>query len=130
MDSFGSPTNETLIPPTTSASRSSKNRPTIGPPPTKGERDFENGPARCRRSARVYEVGDRDLTQQHAADSVEIRHTRRGLFDLLIPVLVTGIQPAQVIGLEELFPAPRTRRCSHLWDKHRDEKERLQSSPL
>ncbi|WP_244422770.1 hypothetical protein [Sinorhizobium meliloti] len=51
------------------------------------------------------------------------------MFDLLIPVLVTGIQPAQVIGLEELFPAPRTRRCSHLCDKHRVEKERLQSSP-
>ncbi|AGA11515.1 hypothetical protein CN151_17905 [Sinorhizobium meliloti] len=30
--------------------------------------------------------------------------TRRGLFDLLIPVLVTGIQPGQVLGLEELFP--------------------------
>ncbi len=37
LDSFGSPTNETLIPPTTSASRSSKNRPTVGPPPTKVE---------------------------------------------------------------------------------------------
>ncbi len=33
-DSFGSPTSETRIPPTPSANRSSKNRPTIGPPRT------------------------------------------------------------------------------------------------
>ncbi|RVP98058.1 hypothetical protein CN070_20855 [Sinorhizobium meliloti] len=38
---------------------------------------------------------------------VEIRATRRGLFHFLIPVLVTGIQPDQVLGLNELFP----RRC-------------------
>lgn len=35
LDTFGPPTNETLIPPKTSAS--SKNRPTTGPPPTKAE---------------------------------------------------------------------------------------------
>jgi hypothetical protein len=29
------------------------------------------------------------------------------LFDLLIPVLVTGIQPDQVLGLKELFPHRR-----------------------
>ncbi|MDW9677708.1 hypothetical protein CN172_03515 [Sinorhizobium meliloti] len=34
----------------------------------------------------------------------EVRDPRRGLFDLLIPVLVTGNQPDQVLGLEELFP--------------------------
>ncbi|MEJ7015373.1 hypothetical protein [Sinorhizobium meliloti] len=32
----------------------------------------------------------------------------RGLFDLLIPVLVTGIQPDQVLGLKE--HSPRRRR--------------------
>ncbi len=37
LGSFGSPTNETLTPPTMSANRSLKNRPTIGPPPTKAE---------------------------------------------------------------------------------------------
>jgi hypothetical protein len=36
-------------------------------------------------------------------------------------VLVTGIQPDQVLGLKEIFPAPQTRRCSHLCDKHRDD---------
>ncbi|RVL67290.1 hypothetical protein CN137_03700 [Sinorhizobium meliloti] len=38
---------------------------------------------------------------------MEIRDTRRGLFDLLIPVLVTGIQPDQVLGLKELLPRRR-----------------------
>ncbi|MDX0259104.1 hypothetical protein GOC32_29895, partial [Sinorhizobium meliloti] len=62
------------------------------------------------------QAGRRDKRQAPAfrrsdLRAVEIRDTRRGLFDLLIPVLVTGIQPAQVLGLEELFPAPQTRRC-------------------
>ncbi len=35
---------------------------------------------------------------------VEIWDTRRYLSDLLIPVLVTGIQPDQVLGLKELLP--------------------------
>ncbi|RVE88726.1 hypothetical protein CN238_15010 [Sinorhizobium meliloti] len=30
-----------------------------------------------------------------------------GLFDFLIPVLVTGIQSDQVLGLRELFPRRR-----------------------
>ncbi|RVQ04400.1 hypothetical protein CN070_04310 [Sinorhizobium meliloti] len=38
---------------------------------------------------------------------VEIRVTRRRLSDFLIPVLVTGIQPDQVLGLKELFPRRR-----------------------
>ncbi|PND19971.1 hypothetical protein CN934_19875 [Ensifer sp. MMN_5] len=38
-----------------------------------------------------------------ALGPVEIRATRGGLFDFLIPVLVTGIQPDQVLGLKELF---------------------------
>jgi hypothetical protein len=38
---------------------------------------------------------------------VEIRSTRRGLFDRLIPVLVTGMQPDQVLGLKESFPRRR-----------------------
>ncbi|RVQ00601.1 hypothetical protein CN070_14290 [Sinorhizobium meliloti] len=32
---------------------------------------------------------------------------RRGLFDFLIPVPVTGIQPDQVLGLKERFPRRR-----------------------
>ncbi|PJR16882.1 hypothetical protein CEJ86_01415 [Sinorhizobium meliloti] len=38
---------------------------------------------------------------------VEKRATRRRLFDFLIPVLVTGIQPDQVLGLKERFPRRR-----------------------
>ena len=38
---------------------------------------------------------------------VEIRAARRGLFDFLIPVLVTGIQPDQVLGLKEPFARRR-----------------------
>ena len=45
-----------------------------------------------------------------ALGRVEIRATRRRLFDLLIPVLVTGIQPDQVLGLKG-SSAPQTRRC-------------------
>ena len=39
--------------------------------------------------------------------SVEIRDTRGGLFDSLTPVLVTGIQPDQVLGLKQRFPRRR-----------------------
>ncbi|ASQ10552.1 hypothetical protein CDO22_10440 [Sinorhizobium meliloti] len=39
--------------------------------------------------------------------SVEIRDTQGGLFDSLIPVLVTGIQPDQVLGLKQRFPRRR-----------------------
>ncbi|RMI22469.1 hypothetical protein DA102_008340 [Sinorhizobium meliloti] len=42
-----------------------------------------------------------------ALRSVEIRDTRGGLFDSLIPVVVTGIQPDQVLGLKQLFPRRR-----------------------
>ncbi|RVG69449.1 hypothetical protein CN220_17485 [Sinorhizobium meliloti] len=57
-----------------------------------------------------------------------MRDTRRGLFDLLIPVLVTGIQPDQVLGLKELIPR-RRRGAALICDEHRDEgEERLQSS--
>ena len=49
---------------------------------------------------------------------VEIRATRCGLFDFLIPVLVTGIQPDQVLGLERLFRAADAALLD-LCDKHR-----------
>ena len=39
-----------------------------------------------------------------AANAVEIRAIRGRVFDFLIPVLVTGIQPDQVLGLKELLP--------------------------
>ena len=51
---------------------------------------------------------------------VEIRATRRRLFDLLIPVLVTGIQPDQVLGLERLFRAADAALLDPC-DEHRDE---------
>jgi hypothetical protein len=38
---------------------------------------------------------------------LKIRASRRRLFDFLIPVLVTGIQPDQVLGLKQLFPRRR-----------------------
>ncbi|RVE88149.1 hypothetical protein CN238_17480 [Sinorhizobium meliloti] len=41
----------------------------------------------------------------------------------LIPVLVTGIQPPQVLGLKELFPR-RRRGAAGSHDRHRDEGER------
>jgi hypothetical protein len=50
------------------------------------------------------------------------------LFDFLIPVLVTGIQPDQVLGLERLSRAADAALLD-LCDKHRDEdEERLQPS--
>ncbi|PND20333.1 hypothetical protein CN934_17455 [Ensifer sp. MMN_5] len=48
------------------------------------------------------------------------------LFDFLIPVLVTGIQPDQVLRLNELFPR-RRRGAATLLTRMRRE-ERLQSS--
>ncbi len=42
------------------------------------------------------------------------------VFCILIPVLVTGIQPAQVFGLKELFRRADARRLNPC-DKHRDE---------
>ncbi|MDW9373297.1 hypothetical protein GHK33_05435 [Sinorhizobium meliloti] len=50
-----------------------------------------------------------------------------GLFDYLIPVLVTGIQPDQVLGLKERFP--RRRRGAALMTRtEMRQEERLQSS--
>ena len=51
---------------------------------------------------------------------VEILATRGGLFDFLIPVLVTGIQPDQVLGLERLFRAADAALLDPC-DEHRDE---------
>jgi hypothetical protein len=49
------------------------------------------------------------------------------LFDFLIPVLVTGIQPGQVLGLERLFRAADAALLDPC-DEHRDEVERVRSS--
>ncbi|RVQ01819.1 hypothetical protein CN070_10850 [Sinorhizobium meliloti] len=38
---------------------------------------------------------------------LKIRASRRRLFDFLIPVLVAGIQPDQVLGLKERFARRR-----------------------
>ena len=51
---------------------------------------------------------------------VEIRVTRRRLFDFLIPVLVTGIQPDQVLGLERLSRAADAALLDSC-DEHRNE---------
>ncbi|RVQ00330.1 hypothetical protein CN070_14860 [Sinorhizobium meliloti] len=59
------------------------------------------------------------------------RATRRRLFDFLIPVLVTGIQPDQVLGLKERFP--RRRRGAALisvTSREMTKEERLQSSEM
>jgi hypothetical protein len=54
--------------------------------------------------------------------------TRDDLFDFLIPVLVTGIQPDQVVGLDRLFRAADAALLDPC-DEHRDEdEERLLSS--
>ncbi|RVE90142.1 hypothetical protein CN238_11720 [Sinorhizobium meliloti] len=59
-----------------------------------------------------------------------MRNTPRGLFDLLIPVLVTGIQPDQVLRLKERFP--RRRRGAALISVTSTEMRvrRLQSSEM
>ncbi|RVP94146.1 hypothetical protein CN070_30925 [Sinorhizobium meliloti] len=45
----------------------------------------------------------------------EIRGARRRLFHFLIPVLVTGIQPDQVVELQELFPRRGRGAAGSLW---------------
>ncbi|RVQ00336.1 hypothetical protein CN070_14890 [Sinorhizobium meliloti] len=59
------------------------------------------------RSTRATGAKPHKLFLIPALGRVEIRARRRRLFDLLIPVLVTGIQPDQVLGLKELFPRRR-----------------------
>ena len=51
---------------------------------------------------------------------VEIRAVRRRLFDFLIPVLVTGIQPDRVLGLKERSRAADAALLDPC-DEHRDE---------
>jgi hypothetical protein len=59
----------------------------------------------------------------------EVQAARRGLFHFLIPVLATGIQPAQVLGLKERFPRRRRGAALISVTSTRDENEEtLQSS--
>jgi len=55
-----------------------------------------------------------------ALKPVEIRATRRRLFDFLIPVLVTGIQQRRVCGAEEPLQ-PKDLVWLDSCDKHRNE---------
>ncbi len=108
---FGSPTNETLIPPTTSRAGHRRTVQQLA-----RRRLRVNGLRMVRHGvpvARVYEVGDRDLTQQHAADLLKFGIPAAAC--LISYSCARPVPPS--FGLEAL-PAPRTRRCSHLWDKH------------
>ncbi|RVK15064.1 hypothetical protein CN172_13745 [Sinorhizobium meliloti] len=46
-------------------------------------------------------------TEDRRTGLFEIRECRGGLFAYLLPVLVTGIQPDQVLGLKKHFPRRR-----------------------
>ncbi|MGK9338853.1 hypothetical protein [Sinorhizobium meliloti] len=91
---------------------------------------------RRRRGAACISVTSTEMRKKERFQSsdtflrpVEIRATRRRLFDFLIPVLVTGIQPGQALGLKERFP--RRRRGAALISVTSTEmtkEERLQSS--
>ncbi|PJR16759.1 hypothetical protein CEJ86_00675 [Sinorhizobium meliloti] len=59
------------------------------------------------KSMNVIDCKKSGMRAAHSFPHSALRATRRRLFDLLIPVLVTGIQPDQVLGLKERFPRRR-----------------------